>query len=116
MDLEALFVGRPMSCMQGYFGVINPHTVGSLTIPRASISNGLIAKTGRMVRAAVTNTGSNSWVTQYTRKRQILREQYCIVCQRLIKKQTAAYNNLHTPECRKREEGEDHKNTNDIVS
>ena len=30
-------IGRPMSCMPGYFGVINTHTVGSLTIPRASI-------------------------------------------------------------------------------
>ena len=30
-------VGRPMSCMPGYFEVINPHTVGSQTIHRASI-------------------------------------------------------------------------------
>ena len=30
-------VGRPMSCVPGYFEVINTHTVGSLTIPRASI-------------------------------------------------------------------------------
>ena len=30
-------VCRPMSCMPGYFDVINTHTVGSLTIPRASI-------------------------------------------------------------------------------
>ena len=30
-------LGRPMSCMPGYFEVINTHTVGSLTIPRASI-------------------------------------------------------------------------------
>ena len=32
-----LTLARPMSCMPGYFEVINPHTVGSLTIPRASI-------------------------------------------------------------------------------
>ena len=30
-------LGRPMSCMPGYFEVINTHTVGSLSIPRASI-------------------------------------------------------------------------------
>ena len=30
-------VARPMSCVPGYFQVINTHTVGSLTIPRASI-------------------------------------------------------------------------------
>ena len=30
-------VGRPMSCVPGYFEVINTHTVGFLTIPRASI-------------------------------------------------------------------------------
>ena len=30
-------LGRPVSCMPGYFEVINPHTVGFLTIPRASI-------------------------------------------------------------------------------
>ena len=29
-------LARPMSCMPGYFEVINTHTVGSLTIPRAS--------------------------------------------------------------------------------
>ena len=29
--------GRPISCVPGYSDVINPHTVGSLTIPRASI-------------------------------------------------------------------------------
>ena len=32
-----IVVGRPMSCVPGYFEVINTHTVGSLTIPRASI-------------------------------------------------------------------------------
>ena len=32
-----LVLVRPMSCMPGYFEVINTHTVGSLTIPRASI-------------------------------------------------------------------------------
>ena len=32
-----LYIARPMSCMPGYSGIINPHTVGSLTIPRASI-------------------------------------------------------------------------------
>ena len=30
-------IARPMSCAQEYFGVINPYTVGSLTIPRAII-------------------------------------------------------------------------------
>ena len=30
-------IARPMSCVPGYFEVINTHTVGSLTIPRASI-------------------------------------------------------------------------------
>ena len=30
-------LGRPMSCLQEYFEVINP-TVGSLMIPRASIN------------------------------------------------------------------------------
>ena len=30
-------LGRPMSCVPGYFEVINTHTVGFLTIPRASI-------------------------------------------------------------------------------
>ena len=30
-------VARPMSCVPGYFEVINTHTVGFLTIPRASI-------------------------------------------------------------------------------
>ena len=32
-----MIVGRPMSCVPGYFEVINTHTVGFLTIPRASI-------------------------------------------------------------------------------
>ena len=32
-----LILGRPMSCVPGYFEVINTHTIGSLTIPRASI-------------------------------------------------------------------------------
>ena len=35
--LPHLLVARPMSCVPGYFEVINHHTVGSLTIPRASI-------------------------------------------------------------------------------
>ena len=30
-------VARPMSCVQGYSEVINPHTVGSLAIPAPSI-------------------------------------------------------------------------------
>ena len=30
-------LGRPMSCVPGYFEIINPYNVGSLTIPRASI-------------------------------------------------------------------------------
>ena len=30
-------VAQPMSCVPGYFEVINPHTVGSLTIPRAVV-------------------------------------------------------------------------------
>ena len=33
----AVIVGRPMSCVPGYFEVINTHVVGSLTIPRACI-------------------------------------------------------------------------------
>ena len=32
-----LLLARPMSCVQEYFDFIHPHTVGSLTIPRASI-------------------------------------------------------------------------------
>ena len=35
--MHGILVARPMSCMPGYFEIINPHTVGSLTIPRASI-------------------------------------------------------------------------------
>ena len=35
--LGELPLGRPMSCVPGYFEVINAHTVGSLTISRASI-------------------------------------------------------------------------------
>ena len=35
--LGAPYIGRPMSCMPGYSEVINAHTVGFLTIPRASI-------------------------------------------------------------------------------
>ena len=34
---HSVLAGRPMSCVPGYFEVIKPHTVGSLTIPRASI-------------------------------------------------------------------------------
>ena len=34
---SGMIVGRPMSCVPGYFDVINTHTVGFLTIPRASI-------------------------------------------------------------------------------
>ena len=30
-----VLVARPMSCMPEYFAVINPHTVGSLTIPKS---------------------------------------------------------------------------------
>ena len=36
-DYIILLLGRPMSCMPGYVEVINTHTVGSLTIPTASI-------------------------------------------------------------------------------
>ena len=32
-----MMLGRPMSCVPGYFEVINTHTVGFLTIPRACI-------------------------------------------------------------------------------
>ena len=35
-----ILIGRPMSCMQGYREVVNPHNIGSLTIPRASIIKG----------------------------------------------------------------------------
>ena len=34
---EVILLGRPMSCVPGYFEVINTHTVGFLTIPTASI-------------------------------------------------------------------------------
>ena len=36
-DEVAVSLARPMSYVPGYFEVINTHTVGSLTIPRASI-------------------------------------------------------------------------------
>ena len=32
-----VIVAQPMSCVHEHVEVINPHTVGSLTIPRASI-------------------------------------------------------------------------------
>ena len=32
-----VLVARPMSCVQEYFDFMNPNTVGSLTVPRASI-------------------------------------------------------------------------------
>ena len=38
VDSSAICIGRPMSCMPGYFEVINSHTVGSLTIPRANFT------------------------------------------------------------------------------
>ena len=34
---QGMNLGRPMSCVPGYFEVINTHTVGFLTIPRACI-------------------------------------------------------------------------------
>ena len=34
---RAMWAGRPMSCVQEDFGFVNPHIVGSLTLPKLII-------------------------------------------------------------------------------